>query len=429
MMTVCRRMKFSRLWLAGWLAALPFSPSNVMAFQDVQAIAVLVNDEVISTYDVLQRLRLLIASLGERPSEEEFVRLREQVIRSMVDEKLQLQEAAEFEVEVDPRQESDAFFRISQSFNQTPEQFETFLRQIGSSKDSLMHQVQAELSWQMLVRGRLGTQASVSEEEVEQFITRLENNAGAQEFLLSEIYLIVDDAARKAEVEQTAKRLVEQIRLGQTPFPVFAQQFSDAATAAVGGDMGWVALSQLPQEIQQTLASLELTEVSDPIEEAGGYHIIVPRDRRTILGADPLDAELDLQQVIITVSQELEQKEADLLLERISTASEETNSCSQISNFAAAVGSTDYSPLGKLKIRDLPPQLHSTLRDIPIGKPTTPFGTQQGLTILFVCDRSLPEVKAPEFDDVLIRLEDRRLAMMSRRYLRDIRRDAIIDYK
>lgn len=201
-----------------------------------QRIVALVNDEPISAYDVVQRLRLTIASIGGIEDEEQLARLQEQVVRNMVDDKLKLQEAAEFELFITDDDAQSAFVRQAQSFNQSPQQFEDYLTRLGITKQAYLEQMKAEIAWGELVNGRLGRMANVAQEEVEQEIARIESNAGQPQYNVSEIYLLIDNPSREDDVRQTAMRISEQIRNGAN-FAGFAQQFSQSSTAASGGDM------------------------------------------------------------------------------------------------------------------------------------------------------------------------------------------------
>lgn len=259
-------------------------------------IEALVNDEVISAFDLQQRMGLVVAATGGVRDQEELMRMREQVLNSMVDEKLQIQEAATFELVVEDADLEDAYQRVATNFNQTPQGFEAFLAQFGSSKRSLLGQLRAEFVWQELVRGRLGSQVSISDEDVEQTIADMEANKGKFEYRLSEIYMIVDVPSRDDFVRQRAQRLVKQLRDGAV-FASVARQFSESATAARGGDLGWMSESQMTASIGTAVAKMDLLSISDPIRSAGGYYIVQMRDRRKILSVDALDKELEIYQI------------------------------------------------------------------------------------------------------------------------------------
>lgn len=395
----------------------------------LQKIEALVNDEVISAYDLQQRMGLVVAATGGVRNQEELMRLRDQVLSSMVDEKLQLQEAAEFEVEVSEEEIDDAYFRVSSNFNQTPENFEKFLTQYGSSKFSLTEQLRAEFAWQTLVRGRLGSQVSISDEDVESSIAQMKANTGKYEYRLSEIYLILDSPNRTEIVKQQASRLIKQVADG-AQFTVVARQFSESATAARGGDLGWVAEGQMAPAVEAVVQKLALLEISEPIATPGGVYVMQLRDRRRILSADPLDVQLEIIQVVFPFNKETTQEVIDAWVAQTDALRPTVTSCEQATAFAEQLPEgTVYSKVGLISLRDLGPALAAKLGPLAEGVPSQPLAAQDGIRIFFVCGREQPDIQPPDFDTVYSRLQEQRLTMMARRYLRDLRRDAIVDYR
>lgn len=393
-----------------------------------QRIVVLVNDEPISAYDVVQRLRLTIASIGGVDNEEQLDRLQEQVVRNMVDDKLKLQEAAQFDLVISDEETNTAFARQASSFNQTPAQFEDYLARLGITKQAYLDQMKPEIAWGELVNGRLGRFATVAQEEVEQEIARIEASAGQPQYNLAEIYFLVDNPSREADVRQTAERIAEQIRDGAN-FAGFAQQFSQSSTAASGGDMGWVTPDQLSPILAERLATLKVGEVSEPIRLAGGYYLLQVKDRRRVLEADPLDVELDIHQIFLPVTAETTEERQTTFFDDLDELRPEMTSCADIQAYAKQLGVSEAGPLGKLSLRDLPAGLRTILEELDIGVPSRPTRMEDGFHVFFVCDRTTPEVALPQFDDIIDQLERQKLAMMARRYLRDLRRDAIVDYR
>lgn len=393
-----------------------------------QRIVALVNDEPISAYDVVQRLRLTIASIGGIEDEQQLSRLQEQVIRNMVDDKLKLQEAAKFELVISDEEANQAFARQAQSFNQTPEQFEAYLAQLGITKQSYLDQMKPEIAWGELVNGRLGRFANVSQEEVEQELARIEASAGQPQYHLSEIYLLIDNPSREPEVRAAAERLVAQIRNGGN-FAAFAQQFSQSSTAATGGDMGWLSPDQMAPALAEAVANLPVEGITNPIRLAGGYHILRLNDRRRVLEADPLDAEVEIRQIFKPVTAETSQDEQIAFFNRLDELRPSISSCDGIPEFARRLDVVDGGSIGKLRLRDLPGGLRALLETLEIGVPSRPARMEDGFRIFFVCDRTLPEITKPRFEDIIDQLERQKLATMGRRYLRDLRRDAIVDYR
>ncbi len=424
--------KLSAVSIAAALGSLILTPQATAQqqaapeLQQLNAIEVLVNDEPISSYDINQRLRLVIAISGGVRSQEEFLQVREQVIQSMVDEKLQMQEAAEVELEVPDEQLEQFFARRAQGVGQEPEQFAEALSSIGSSKETMKKQMEAEIAWSQLVQGRLGAFVSVSDEEVEAFIQRIYNNRGKFEYRLGEIVLLSQSPEQSAAVEANAGQLVEQIRAG-AQFGQIAQQLSASSTAAVGGDLGWVTIDDLDPTYSEQVQTSSVGSVLDPIRTPGGFIILSVSDRRRVLTVDPLDTQIQLTQIFLPedrVESGLDQFMA--VVEPLRTAN---TSCETVPDLAAQAGASNRIEISPLRLRDLNTAYRESVENLEVGDTTDVLQDADGRRVLVVCAIRAPQVQEPDFDEVYNQLEQQRLSMMARRYLRDIRRDAIVDYR
>jgi peptidyl-prolyl cis-trans isomerase SurA len=202
-----------------------------------------VNGTVITGTDIDHRVALVLAANEQEISEEEEVRLRLQVLNNLIDETLQIQEATALEIPVSAEEVDQTYERVAtQNFGRTVEALNEYLDSIGSSNRSLKRQIEGELAWTRILRRNIQPFISVSEEEVNELLERLKASKGTSEYRLGEIFLSATDQDRD-EVRQNAARIVEQLQQGGS-FVAYARQFSQASTAAVGGDLGWI---QLPQ--------------------------------------------------------------------------------------------------------------------------------------------------------------------------------------
>ncbi|RME66681.1 MAG: peptidylprolyl isomerase, partial [Alphaproteobacteria bacterium] len=120
--------------------------------ENVMRAVAIVNEDVISVYDVERRLSLVLASTGGARSPQEIEQLRQQVLRGLVDEKLQMQEAREHDITIDKAMLDNYFANIARNFNQTPKQFEAFLEENGTSRAALEDQIRVEVAWSQLVQ-------------------------------------------------------------------------------------------------------------------------------------------------------------------------------------------------------------------------------------------------------------------------------------
>jgi peptidyl-prolyl cis-trans isomerase SurA len=148
------------------ILTLVFSTNNLSMSQDVQAISAIVNDEVISRYDVQQRIKLIIVTSGIQPTQENVSRLEKQAIRALVNEKIQLQEAIKLDVPTSSEEIDLMLRRIASGNEMSSEEIINFISSNGINSETLLNQIKAELLWNKIVRGRFGSYINISEDEI-----------------------------------------------------------------------------------------------------------------------------------------------------------------------------------------------------------------------------------------------------------------------
>ena len=393
----------------------------------VRKATAIVNGEVITETDIDHRLALILASNRITLPPEEVQRVRAQVLRNLIDEVLQIQAATQEEITIEDAEIDQLFGRVAQGFNRTPEAFATFLRGIGSSERSMKRQIRGELAWERVQRRRIEPFVSVGEEEVQAIIDRLNASRGAAEYRVAEIFISATPETA-AEARANAQRIVQQIRAGAN-FQAYARQFSEASTAALGGELGWVRTEQLPPELAGAVTQMQVGTITDPIEVPGGYSIVLLGDSRQILVADPRDAVLSLMQLSIDMPAGTGQAQAQARARQLAEATQAMGGCGRAAETATAVGAELISN-DQVRVRELPPPLQTMLLDLNIGQVTPPFGSAERISVLVLCGRDDPQQAAtPTFDAVYAQINNDRVSRRAQRYLRDLRRDAVVDYR
>ncbi len=389
---------------------------------------VVINGEVITGTDVDQRVALIVAASGGNVSPEELQRLKLQVLRNLMDETLQIQEAKVQDVTIDEAEVNQSYERVArQNFGQDSKALDAYLGRIGSSPASLKRQIRGELSWQRLLRRNVQPFVNVSDEEVREVIKRMQEAKGTEEYRVGEIFLSATEE-NKAAVFENAKKIVEQLRQGGS-FQGYARQYSEASTAAVGGDLGWIRLGQLPSELGAALQQLGPNQLVGPIETRGGFSILVLIDKRQVLTADPRDALLSLKQVSISFAKGTTEAQAAAKAKQFAEAMGGARGCSTVDAIAQGLGA-EVVTNEQMRARDLPGQLQQMVLGLSLGETTPPFGSiEDGVRVLMLCGRDDPKTASdPDFDQVQAQIEDERVNKRAQTYLRDLRRDAIIDY-
>ncbi len=412
-------------------------PQNLQIFgkldPNVRKPTAIVNDSVITGTDVDQRLAL-IAMYNNIPVDkvpaEDRDRLRLQILRQLIDETLQLQEAKSEQITVTPTEIGQAFARTAQSsFKSTPAELPAVLRKAGTSERSLKREIEAELAWQRYLRKRVEPLVNVGDEEVKGILDRLKASQGTQEYSLKEIFLRAD-SNNEQQVFANARQLLGELQKGQRPFEFYARQFSDSPTKSVGGDLGWVRASVLPAELAQAAGEMQVGQVGGPIENSGGFSILYLTDKRQVLTADPRNARLSLKQLTLKFPAALSQAEASARAAAFGTGLKQIAGCGTVEKVAASLGA-EVVDNDAVVVRQLPPQLQDIILKLNIGEATPPFGNpEEGVRSLVLCGRDdSAGTNLPNADQVQQQLEQTRVNLRAQQKLRDLRRDAVVEYR
>lgn len=255
-------------------------PVSAQAQGGADGIAAVVNDKPITISEVADRMKLVMVSSGMPNDPEVRAKVQPQVINILIDEALRLQEAQNSKIAVDEAAIDQGMETIAQQNNMNREQFIGVLRNAGINVKTLRDQIRAQVAWARVVESKLSNQVEVSEFDVDMMTQNLKENIGKNEYLTAEIFLPVDSAAEDNDVRKMAEGLAQQLRAGQARFSAVAGQFSQAAGASKGGDLGWVQEGQLAPELDEALQSLKQGEITPPLRSLTGYHILLLRDVR-----------------------------------------------------------------------------------------------------------------------------------------------------
>lgn len=407
-------------------------PQNPVVFGNtippiIKATAI-VNGDVITQTDVEQRLALLaIANGTDQIPADQVDALRQQVLRNLIDETLEIQAAKGEKIEVKKSDIDKTVQRVASGVKQTPEQMADYLQTHGSSINSLRRQIEGEIAWQRLERAKIASDVTVGDDEVKAVLDKLNASKGTEEYRVGEIFLS-STPVTESQTLQNASQILEQLKNGAS-FAGYARQYSEASTAAVGGDLGWVRPEQLPEPLAAALRTMGPGTISNPIEVPGGVSIIAVQDTRKILTKDPRDAVLSLKQISITFPKGTTREQAEPIVARFADAAKNIGGCGGAEKMGADFHG-EVVQSDQVKMRDLPSALQDMMLPMQVGQATQPFGSlDEGVRVLVICGRDEVDPTAPSYDDVYNQLNDERVNSRARRYLADLRRDAVIEFR
>jgi peptidyl-prolyl cis-trans isomerase SurA len=397
-------------------------------------IAAVVNDQVISVYDVISRLRMVLLSSNIPDTPDSRKRAEAQVLRSLIDERLQLQEAKKQNVVATDDEINTALGQIEKQNNMQPGQLTAFLKARGIDRSSLINQVTASIVWAKLVRRQASQTIEISDDDVDDALKRLKAHAGEPQSHVAEIFLAVDNPSQDSEVRALAEKLTQQMRQGAR-FSAIAQQFSQSATAAVGGDIGWVRPDQLPPELAAAVAPLRTGELSAPIRTNNGYYLLLVIDRRTgetgrgEQGQGPV---YDVVQVVFPLPPNANEAVKRTAAAEAMNIRGNAKSCPEMLRLGKE-RAPQMSSEGKVNGASVSPQMRELLNKLQVGEVSQPILQRNGVGVIMLCSKETATAakssSEPNRDEVFDSLLRQKLDTVSRRYLRDLRRAAYVDVR
>jgi peptidyl-prolyl cis-trans isomerase SurA len=393
-----------------------------------ESVAAVVNDEIVSSYDLMQRMRLLMATSGMQPTQENLPQIEQEALRSLIDEHLQMQELRRVEkqqkitiISTD-KEVDEQIADIAQGNKMSPDQLKQSLVQQGIGLDTWKAQIRADSSWQSWIQGRYGSRLRIGEDQIKAYQRRLAESAAKPQYQISEVFL---DAARVGGMqvaENGASQLITQMQQG-APFAAVARQFSGSATAANGGDVGWISPGEMPPEVDAALEQLRPGQLSKPIQVKDGVYIIYLRDKR----AGSKTAIVDLKQVAAPLAADATPAQVEAATKLLTGLKPKITSCETLENAAGKVDGLVAGDLGEAEITDLAPAFQDAANKLEVGQVSDPIRTDAGMHLIAVCGKRQGGANAPNHDQIENRLRGQQLALIAKRYLRDLRNQATIE--
>jgi peptidyl-prolyl cis-trans isomerase SurA len=394
----------------------------------LDGIAAVVDDQIISVDDLAARIKMVMLSTNIGDSPEMRQRLSSQVLRTMIDEKLELEEGKRQNISVTDAEVDKAVASIAKQNNMTAAQLTDVLKSHGIDQSALIDQLKASIVWVKLVHERAAETGPISDQEVDAAMKQLKQTEHQAESRVAEIFLAVDNPQQDDSVRQLALKLIAEMKQGAR-FSAVAQQFSQSPTAAVGGDLGWISPQELPAELAQVVAQMRPGELSPPIRTPAGYYLLVVLERRGGNTNDPGDTRLHIVQVVFPLPPQASAAAREAAFARAESTRESAKSCDDMLRIGREKA-PQLSSAGDLMVSQIAPAMRSFVIGLGIGKPSQPILQKNGVGVIMVCSKSAPGPAAPltreEVQHSLIR---QRLDIAARRYLRDLRQAAFVDVR
>ena len=412
-------------------SATPTSAASTSAAEPTERIVAVVNGDAITSGDVSARGKLFALSTGLPVTPDVLERLRPQVLKQLVDERLRLQEVQRRKIVIGDRDIAQAISDIEQRNGMKSGALGAALKGRGVALRTLIDQVRVQLGWTKVLRDELGSKADISDGEIAEQQRLYKEEAGKPEYHVGEIFIPIDDPAKSADAQRFAETVIGELRKG-APFPVVAAQFSQSQTALQGGDLGWVRPNQLDPELATVISQMPPGAISNPVRVPGGIDIVTLTAKR-VTGQDKSTL-LHVRQVFIpftsAVNPAAPTEQQRKAVEQAGQISKTAKNCADMDAANERVGKTRPSDPGEVRLEAVSsPPLRELMATLPVGQASRPLVASEGVAVMMVCSREASTDSAPPKQDTSNRLLNERIELTSRQLLRDLRRRAVMDMR
>lgn len=390
-------MKILALVLAVLLLA-----TGARAQEDLFAPAATVNNEVVTRYELNQRI--LFLQILRQPGD-----ISKMAMDGLIEDRLRRDAAEKLEVEVSPEDVTAGMAEFAARANLSTEDFVKAVAEGGVEAETFRDFVEAGLLWRAVVRAQFGGRVAVSEAEIDRAIEDGAASGGEVTVLLSEIVIPTGGATDAMAV---ATRLKAQIKT-PTAFAIAARSYSKADSAAAGGALNWIMVSSLPKDIAPKILALKPGEVTDPIVVAGAVELFLLRDISQGAGAEKGPPEVDYAIFVPPVGTDLA-----AIAGRVDT-------CDDLNPFARGLPTESLQRQTVVEAA-LPANLRGAIAGLDSGESVVLTAAGGGTELVMLCRRAPQSEVAPSRDDVQGDLLNRKLGLLAAAFMEKLRSEAII---
>ena len=388
-----------------------------------------VNDDAITDFDLSQRVLFAIRTTGLQDSPDLRQRMAAQILRQMIDEKLQIQDAKKLGLKPSDAEVQQRVGDIERAAGMGRGQFKQYIQSVGVPVDIALQQIEAQIAWNKIIRRKVRPQVDVSEAEIDDALNRSRQNVGKTESRVAEIFVPVDRADLADEARRSADRIVDPLKRG-APFGAVAQQFSQGATSSAGGELGWVLPGTLDPTLDAAIDKLPVRQYSEPVRSASGWHILYVIDRRPFAATRAEDTRLNLTQMTLPLPVNASPEEVNKANGDAQRVMASVKSCSDMHTKARELKGATSGDLQGIRVGDLQanPQMFEQLPKLNVGGTAGPFRVAEGMQVVVLCGK-IGGDGLPARDAVSQQILIQKMEAAGRRYMRDLRRQATIDIK
>jgi len=268
--------------LSYMFSAIPLIPLTAGAAEIVDRIVAIVNNEVISLYELDQTAAPYIQKVKESqypPDVERQVlfEIRSQVLNELINQKLTDQELKQQNISVSENEVDNTIERLKESRQITDEELRKFLEDEGITYDEYWKQTKRQILRARLVNLEVRSKIVITEQDIKDYYNQhIAEYGGEKKYKLSNIFIRVSPVATEYE-RNSARNVMESILAeleAGKPFDTLKNIEIDSNQRLEGGDLGEFSLEDLSSHLREIIEKLNTGEFTPVLQEPFGYQIV-----------------------------------------------------------------------------------------------------------------------------------------------------------
>lgn len=413
------------------------------------SILVVVNNEVITRYEFVERLKVIETRLksqgGQMPPMQQ---LQRQLLERMIVERAQLQQAKESGIKVDDAALDRAVARIADQNKLTMPEFRQRLEQDGMVYSQFRSEIRNEMILQRLREREVDNKIQISDAEIDAYMGAQEGSAtvaAPQEYNIGQILIRVPENASSqqlAESKRRAEEVIAQLNAGGD-FAKLATAYSDGTDGLTGGEIGWRTQDRLPQLFVDAVGNLQQGQIAPLVKSGNGFHVLKLLGKRTQsvmrAGAAPSNTaaaatvkQTNASHILIKVNQVVTEADA---LRKLTELKQRLDNKAATFEELARLYSNDFSAskggdLGWIYPGDTVPEFERAMDALAIGEVSEPIQSPFGYHLILVKERKADDVSKERQRAVARQaIREQKQEEATQDWLRQVRDRAYVEYR
>ncbi len=395
--------------------------------QSISVIAVVEGDPI-TNFHLENRLHYLLTTTGIKMTAENEAQLRNDVLQMLIDDKIKLAEAEKVNPGLIPAARAKAIELVNDTYSSLDKSANQRLKELDLDRETVENKFLIDVIWASLLKEKFQNQFENAAKLAEQSLARLEKDLSQPQVKISEIVLAPTPSRPTAQNFDIANQMVAAIREG-ADFSAIARQYSAAGSASNGGRLDWIVTSTLPEAFQSILRQAPSGEVLDPVNIDGIIYILRKEGVRAKGLIDPSQTKLTLARALMPLDATISNADQLIAAGEMKKRTEQLTSCEAVEALNTEFASGQPSYLRDLELGSITPALRDIIEKLADNTPSEPLIFAEGMVVFMICEREMPKLDLPSFEEQERTELNKMFSTLSNRYLLRLRRSTNIELR